>query len=108
MADAQSPGELRLGADDVRRIASLARLHIEPDEIPALVEHFSKMLHFVEHLAEADDPTLEPWRLSPAEFLRADVLRAVGEPGAPVSPEAWQANAPECDGPYFAVPRVVG
>jgi len=103
-------GHPDLGADDVIRIAELARLRIEPEEIPALVEHFARILRFVESLSEADDPALPPWQLesASAETLRGDLPRAPGEPGGPIPPESWRSNAPECDGPWFAVPRVVG
>jgi aspartyl-tRNA(Asn)/glutamyl-tRNA(Gln) amidotransferase subunit C len=99
-----------LGPDDVLRIADLARLRIDPAEVSALVEHFSRMLRFVDHLAEADDPSLDPWRLDTVatEALRPDQPRSADEPGAPVPPEVWQGNAPESDGPYFTVPRVIG
>jgi aspartyl-tRNA(Asn)/glutamyl-tRNA(Gln) amidotransferase subunit C len=99
-----------LGADEVRRIADLARLWVAPEEIPALVEHFAKMLRFVEHLAEADDPAIPPWGLVPGavESRREDRPRVPGEPGAPIPAAAWQRNAPESDGPFFTVPRVIG
>jgi len=99
-----------LGAEEVHRIAELARLRIEPAEVPMLVEHFSRMLRFVDSLAEADDPSLPPWQLesASAETLRSDRPREPGEPGGPIPAEAWRANAPESDGAWFTVPRVVG
>jgi aspartyl/glutamyl-tRNA(Asn/Gln) amidotransferase C subunit len=103
-------GRTGLGPEDVRRIADLARLRIEASEIPALVDHFSRMLLFVDSLAEADDPSLPPWQLeaASAETLREDRPRVAGESGGPIPPEAWRGNAPESDGPWFTVPRVVG
>ncbi len=100
----------QIGPDDVRKIAALARLRVAEEEIDGLVEHFSKMMHFVEHLADADDPDCEPFRLEPRTVaaLRPDTPINPGEPGSPVSLEAWQRNAPATDGPYFTVPRVVG
>lgn len=99
-----------LGPADVRRIAELARLRVDDAEIPALVDHFARMLRFVDSLAETDDPALPPWQLDEvrADALREDRARAPGEPGAPLPAEAWRANAPESDGPWFVVPRVVG
>ena len=117
MNDRPSPGATpdpsgppSIGADSVRRIAALARLRIDESEIPGLVEHFTRMLRFMEHLAEADDPELPPWELEarPLGELRPDETRAPGTDGGPLPPEAWQRNAPEVDGPYFTVPRVVG
>ena len=97
-------------ADTVRKMASLARLRLAPDEVAPLVSHFRKMMEFVTVLEEGDDPDTVPFRLDPRPFedLRPDAPIAAGEPGAPVDPEAWQRNAPETEGPYFTVPRVVG
>ena len=109
--DASSPAAPpELGRDDVRKIAVLARLAVDDSELDGLVEHFSKMLHFVEHLADADDPSCDPFRLDPRSVndLRPDTPIPSGNPGSPVPPSAWQPNAPATDGAYFTVPRVVG
>ena len=81
---------------------------IDPDEFDA--DTVRKMMEFVTVLEEGDDPDTVPFRLDPRPFedLRPDAPIAAGEPGAPVAPEAWQRNAPETEGPYFTVPRVVG
>ena len=107
MAETPAPN---LGEDEVRAIAALARLRVAESDLPGFVDHFAKMLRFVEHLAEADDPDLEPFRLDPrdVEQLRPDAPIPPGDPGAPATTEAWQRAAPETDGPYFSVPKVVG
>lgn len=99
-----------IGPDEVRAIAHLARLALAEDEVPGLVDHFRRMLRFVEHLEEADDPAEEPWSLAPAPLavLREDRVRAPAEPGAPMTADAWRRNAPESEGDHFTVPRVVG
>lgn len=109
-SSADGSGHPALGPGEVERIAALARLRIEPAEVPALALHFARMLRFVDHLAEADDPAIPPWQLDPvrAESLREDRPRAAGEPGAPIPSELWRGNAPESDGPWFTVPRVIG
>jgi aspartyl-tRNA(Asn)/glutamyl-tRNA(Gln) amidotransferase subunit C len=104
-----SPGP-GFDAETVRRMATLARLRLAEEEIPPLVEHFGRMMEFVTVLAEGDDPAVEPFRLEPVLFegLRGDAPIPAGEPGGPTSLEAWQRCAPEVEGPYFTVPRVVG
>ena len=95
--------------DVVRRMASLARLSLDEAEIPGLVEHFHKMLQFFESIAEADDRSLEPFRPEARGLseLREDRVLAPQQPGASLDHSAWQRNAPESEGPYFLVPRVV-
>lgn len=107
MAEPPAP---QLGEEEVRAIAALARLRVDDAALPSFVKHFAKMLRFVDHLAEADDESVEPFRLDPRslEQLRPDEPIAAGEPGAPAPTEAWQRAAPEVDGPYFSVPKVVG
>ncbi len=98
-----------LGEAQVRHIAVLARLELEPAAIPALVHHFERMLDFVAALAEVDvtgiDPDLHPARA--AADLRSDRLRGAGEPGGTVPRDAVLANAPDHEGPYFVTPKVV-
>lgn len=110
MATAPRAGpQFTIDADEVRRIAVLARLRIDADTIPAYVQHFRRMLGFVAELEEADvtgvEPDLHPHRS--AESLRADRLREAGAAGGPLPRDAVLANAPQSEGPYFATPRVV-
>ena len=99
----------RVGEDGVRWIAELARLRVEPDEIPALAAHFERMLDFVGKLQEVDVEGVEP-DFSPAcpiESLRADEPRAAGSPGGAVDRSQILDNAPQHQGPYFTTPKVV-
>jgi len=99
----------KVGVDEVRKMAFLARLSLDEAEIPGLVEHFRKMLQFFESIAEADDRSLEPFRPEARGLpqLREDRVLEPEEAGASLDQTAWQQNAPESEGPYFLVPRVV-
>ena len=98
-----------VGEREVRQIAELARLRVTEEEIPAIVEHFAKMLDFVETLNEVDvegiEPDLHPERS--AESLREDRLRSHQEPGGPIDRQRVLENSPRAHDAFFVTPRVV-
>ena len=87
----------------VRRIAHLARIHIEEDEIARLQTELSGILGWVEQLAALDVAGVRPLTGAADMALR---LRddAVTDGGIA---ERILANAPERAGDYFVVPKVV-
>jgi aspartyl-tRNA(Asn)/glutamyl-tRNA(Gln) amidotransferase subunit C len=87
----------------VRRIAALARLHVDEAEVPRLQEELNGILGWIEQLNEVDVTGIEPLAGAAANALpmRADVVTDGGYP------EAVLANAPERIGAFFAVPKVV-
>jgi aspartyl-tRNA(Asn)/glutamyl-tRNA(Gln) amidotransferase subunit C len=87
----------------VRRIAHLARIHIEDDDIPRLQAELNGILGWVEQLAGVDVEGVRPLT-GAAEMklpMRADEITDGG------IPEQILANAPERAGDYFVVPKVV-
>ncbi len=87
----------------VRRIAHLARIHIEDDDIPRLQAELNGILGWVEQLAGVDVER-KPRLTGAAEMklpMRADEITDGG------IPEQILANAPERAGDYFVVPKVV-
>ena len=101
-------GPPRIGEEGVRRIAELARLRIDPQDIPELARHFDRMLEFVAHLAEVDVDGVAPDIHGERSVagLRDDAARPA-ETGEAVKLDSILANAPETEGPYFTTPRVV-
>lgn len=88
----------------VRRIAKLARLHVEPEEIPALQRDLGGILAWIEQLNEVDVEGVEPMAGATqgmALRLRPDVVDDGG-----LEAEVL-ANAPDRAGPFFTVPKVV-
>ena len=88
----------------VRKIAALARLHIEPSEEERYASELDGILGYVAQLQSLDVSGIEPTSqvtegAKPA--LRADEVCA-----SDTREEALQA-APERDGDYFKVPQVV-
>ena len=91
----------------VRRIAKLARLHLEEADIPRLQTELGAIIGWVEQLDAVDIEGVEP--LTGAAIMAMRMREdAVTDGGIA---EAVLANAPDRapgrTGPYFAVPKVV-
>ena len=87
----------------VRRIAKLARLHVEEDDLPRLQSELNGILGWIEQLNEVDVEGVEPLAgaASMALRMRDDVVTDGGIQDAVLS------NAPGRVGPFYAVPKVV-
>lgn len=51
---------MSLSADEVKKIAHLARLHIEEHEVSAYAQHLSTILNFVEQISQANTDDIAP------------------------------------------------
>lgn len=94
--------------DDVARMAALARLDVPPETQARFTRQFADILTYMDILNEVDTtavaPMYSPVEYSPlehAENRRADTAR----PSPPR--EDVLRNAPQQDGAYFIVPRIV-
>lgn len=89
---------------DVRHVAKLARLHLSDAEVARFTEQLAHVLDYVEKINELDVDGVEPMAhpLDLTNVLRDDAER----PGIAV--DAALANAPQRDGPFFSVPKVIG
>ncbi len=88
----------------VRRIAKLARIHLDDDdELPRLQKELNTILGYVEQLAEVNVEGVMPLSggMEIAMRMREDVVNDGGYP------EKILANAPDRIGDFFAVPKVV-
>lgn len=94
---------MSLDSETVRRVASLARIHLEEEEIARLQGELNGILAWVEQLQAVDTTGVEPMAGGGATALRMrdDVVTDGGIPGKVL------ANAPDRAGDYFAVPKVV-
>jgi len=87
----------------VRRIAALARIRVEEDELPQLQNELNGILGWIEQLNEVDIEGVEP--LTGAAHMALKMREdAVTDGGYP---EKILANAPDRAGSFFAVPKVV-
>lgn len=87
----------------VRRIAHLARIAVEDDEVERLGQELNAILAFVEELSSVDVEGVEPLTsVLPMQMKkRQDVVTDGGVA------EDILANAPEREDHYFVVPKVV-
>jgi aspartyl-tRNA(Asn)/glutamyl-tRNA(Gln) amidotransferase subunit C len=93
----------RISRAEVERIALLARLSLDADEVERMTADLDAMLDYVGSLATLDVSGVEPSAhvLPLATPLRPDRAR----PGLPA--ETAVANAPRAAGTTFAVPAVI-
>ena len=89
---------------DVRHVARLARLALPDERLNKLTGQLESILGYIDKLAEVDVSNVEPMAhaLPLHNVLRDDVVEA----SLPV--EQVLMNAPESDGPFFKVPKVIG
>lgn len=86
-----------------RRVAHLARIKVEEDDLPALAGELSNILTFMEQLSEVDVEGVEPMTgVTPMRLKRReDVVTDGGMQDKILS------NAPDAREGFFAVPKVV-
>ena len=87
----------------VRRIATLARIHVEDEEAERLQAELNGILGWIEQLNEVNVDGVEP--LTGAAHMALKMREDVVTDGG--YPDKVLANAPERVGDFFAVPKVV-
>lgn len=96
---------MTLKQDDVAKIAHLARLEIEPEEIKNYAQELSKILELVEQINQADTKGIKPMA-HPLE----DMVQRFREDAALEQPdrEKYQQIAPSHEAGLYLVPQVIG
>ena len=95
---------MALSVEEVRRIAALARLQLEPGEETRLAGELSAILDYVRQLEELDVSGVEPM----THALAGDgVALRPDEVAESLQPEKALANAPAREGTCFKVPRII-
>jgi len=94
---------MALDTDTVRRIARLARIHVDDADLALLADELNNILGWIELLDEVDTDGVEPMTsaVEMVQRLRADAMND-GDLQDDVL-----ANAPEAANGFFAVPKVV-
>jgi len=94
---------MSLSADDVAKIAHLARLAVEPGESETLGRELSNILDLVAQMDAADTAAVAPMAhpLEMAQRLRADRVTEDNQR------ERYQAQAPAVENGLFLVPKVI-
>ncbi len=94
---------MSLDSATVRRIARLARIHVEDAEAEQLAGELNGILGWIEQLNEVDVDGIDPLTgaAQMAMRLRPDVVTDGGIPNGVLG------NAPDRAGTFYAVPKVV-
>ena len=102
---------MSVSVEDVRHVADLANLELTAEELPRMAKDLNAVLGYIAQLNELNTSNVEPMAqvgavlgVMPAqqgETLRRDVVKESLERGAVM------AEAPESDGRFFKVPRVI-
>lgn len=94
---------MKISPEKALAIATLARLEISPQQAADIGAQMDDILGYMDKLNELDTTSVEPM-YTPVEqpgFLRVD------EVSSEFSRHDILRNAPESDGEYFIVPRIV-
>jgi aspartyl-tRNA(Asn)/glutamyl-tRNA(Gln) amidotransferase subunit C len=93
-----------LTKDQVRSIASLARLKLEESEFDDVVDKLSRIVDFVDQLQAAPTDGVVPMAhpLDQPQRLRPDTVTER------IDRDAIQANAPAVKDGFYLVPKVLG
>ena len=94
---------MSIDIDTARRVAHLARIAVNEDDLPALAGELSNILTFMEQLNEVDVDGVEPMTsVTPMRLKRREDVVTEGN-----MPEKVMSNAPDAREGFFAVPKVV-
>ncbi|MFQ6675152.1 MAG: Asp-tRNA(Asn)/Glu-tRNA(Gln) amidotransferase subunit GatC [Fidelibacterota bacterium] len=93
----------KVSREEVLRIASLANLELTEEEVSRYTDQFNAILEYMDQLNELDMDGVEPL----SHVLDLINVTRNDEEGASLSREEALSNAPESDGEFFIVPKVV-
>lgn len=105
-------GQSEVTIEDVRRVAELANLELTSEEEPRMQRDLSSILGYIAQLNELDTSAIPPMA-QVAEVLEGSAIHAHGETLRldVVQPSLDRAEvmaaAPETDGRFFKVPKVI-
>ena len=88
---------------DIKKVASLARIRMNDAELEAIAPRLSKIIDFVEQLAEVNTDNVDP--LANVVDIELPLRKDIVNDGDCL--EKILANAPEETQNYFVVPKVI-
>jgi aspartyl-tRNA(Asn)/glutamyl-tRNA(Gln) amidotransferase subunit C len=88
----------------VRHIGKLSRIELSEQQVETFGRQLASILDYFDKLKELDTTTVEP--MAHAVEIHNVFADDVVQPSLP--PEAALANAPQRDGDFFKVPKVIG
>lgn len=94
---------MKISKDEVQNMAHLARLEVDDAQTEKLADQLSHILQYIDKLKDVDVEGVKLF--SDAAFMN-NVLREDEVKPSP-GPDVTLADAPERDGDFYTVPRVV-
>lgn len=98
-----TPGDV-ISEADIRKVARLSRLTLSNEEVSLFQERLSAVVAYVRRIQSVDLSGIEPL----THIGDATNRFAPDVPGPVLSNETLMRMAPESDGPFIAVPKVLG
>ena len=94
---------MTISREDIEKVAVLARIRVDDEQVSALEKDLGNILDLVDQLAAADTDSVEPMAhpLNAVQRLRADAVTETNQR------EAFQAIAPATENGLYLVPRVI-
>ncbi|HYJ15797.1 MAG TPA: Asp-tRNA(Asn)/Glu-tRNA(Gln) amidotransferase subunit GatC [Candidatus Limnocylindria bacterium] len=94
---------MKLSRESVQRIATLARLRLTADEESEIIGQLDRILSYMDKLNELDTANIELFYhdIDNLSALREDQL--TNQPNT----DALLTNAPDRDGNFFKVPKII-
>ncbi len=98
----------KVTVQDVEHVAELAHLKLGPEEVEPMLRDLNAILDYVAELNELDTAGIEP--LAQASELMSESARSQPRPDRlepSLARSAVMPQAPETDGAFFKVPKVI-
>jgi aspartyl-tRNA(Asn)/glutamyl-tRNA(Gln) amidotransferase subunit C len=94
---------MSLTPDDVRRLARLARIAIQPDESGAVLDRLNRVLGLIDQMRAVDTRGIEPMAhaVDVGQRLRPDEVRETNQR------DLYQSVAPAVEAGFYLVPKVI-
>ena len=94
---------MKLSREELRGVALLARLRLSPEEESPLAMELDAILGYMDKLNQLNTDDVEPFghTMTALNPLRGD--RVTNQPDT----ESLLANAPDRDGTFFKVPKII-
>lgn len=94
---------MSIDTNTAAKVAKLARIWVEDEDLAALAQDFNAILGFIEQLGELDVDDVEPMTsVTPMRLSRREDVVTDGDQQPKVL-----SNAPDAREGFFAVPKVV-
>jgi aspartyl-tRNA(Asn)/glutamyl-tRNA(Gln) amidotransferase subunit C len=88
----------------VRHIGKLSRIELSDEQVQTFSRQLAAILEYFDKLQELDTSNVQPM----AHAVEIHNVLAEDSPAPSLTPQQALANAPQRDGDFFKVPKVIG